>query len=101
MSGGIHSRGRASGIRRLSVVLAGLGSVAGLWSATGATSVLAASKAPTASRATTTVKAGSVTTQDWPTYLHDAARTSVSGDTTMNPANVQFLQKKFTTVTGG
>ena len=40
-------------------------------------------------------------TQDWPTYLHDAARTSVSGDTTLTPANVAFLQKKFTAVTGG
>ncbi|HEY6470533.1 MAG TPA: PQQ-binding-like beta-propeller repeat protein [Candidatus Dormibacteraeota bacterium] len=101
MSGGIHSRGRASGIRRLSIVLAGLGSVAGMWSATGATSVLAAPKAPTSGHAATTVKAGAVTTQDWPTYLHDAARTSVSGDTTMSPANVQFLQKNFSAVTGG
>ncbi len=41
------------------------------------------------------------TTQDWPTYLHDAARSSSSGDTTLTTANVQYLQQKFAAVTGG
>ena len=45
--------------------------------------------------------AAAATTQDWPTYLHDTARTSASGDTTLTPANVQFLQEKFAAVTGG
>ena len=66
--------------------------------------VFAAHAAPTTTaggHGLVTGKAAAATTQDWPTYLHDAARTSASGDATLTPANVQFLQKKFAAVTGG
>jgi len=38
---------------------------------------------------------------DWPTYLHDASRSSASADTTLTKATVPYLQQKFATVTGG
>src|SRR5580698_6716718 len=38
---------------------------------------------------------------DWPTYLHDAGRSSVSADTTLTKATIPYLQQKFATATGG
>ena len=39
--------------------------------------------------------------QDWPTYLHDPQRTSASGETSLSPANVANLNKKWSFKTGG
>jgi outer membrane protein assembly factor BamB len=41
------------------------------------------------------------TQQDWPTYLHDVARSSASGETILNTANVPYLQSTWNFVTGG
>ena len=38
---------------------------------------------------------------DWPTYLHDAARSSTSGETTLSPQNASQLQKVWSFTTGG
>ncbi len=103
MSGGIQNGRRAPGFRRAAIALAGVSSFVGLWTTTATTAALAAHTSPATSHATAgkAANAAATTTQDWPTYLHDAARTSVSADTTLTPANVPFLQKKFTAVTGG
>ena len=90
--------------RRVIVVLVGVSSSLSLLVANGSMAVFAAHAASTTTaggHGFVRGKAAAATTQDWPTYLHDAARTSASGDATLTPANVQFLQKKFAAVTGG
>ena len=106
MFGGIHSGRPAPGFRRIAIAVASVSSTAVVWGVFGTTVAAFADHAgSTTHRATSATareaQAAAATTQDWPTYLHDAARTSVSGDTTLTPANVAFLQKKFTAVTGG
>jgi outer membrane protein assembly factor BamB len=117
VSGGTHTKRHAPGFRRAVVALAAVTSFLGVWTATGSTAAFAAHAKPaktgvgaTAGRAspataTPTAQArraaAAAISQDWPTYLHDPARTSVSADTTLTPANVPFLQRKFATVTGG
>jgi outer membrane protein assembly factor BamB len=39
--------------------------------------------------------------QDWPTYLHDAARSATSGEAIITQANAPSLKKKWATLTGG
>ncbi|MBV8444988.1 MAG: PQQ-binding-like beta-propeller repeat protein, partial [Candidatus Dormibacteraeota bacterium] len=47
------------------------------------------------------VSAAPAGSQDWPTYLHDTARSSSSGETLLNTTNVPYLAPKWTYTTGG
>src|SRR5207253_2467063 len=40
------------------------------------------------------------TQADWPTYLHDVARSSASGETILNTTNVPYLQSTWNYATG-
>jgi hypothetical protein len=39
--------------------------------------------------------------EDWPTFLHDTARSGGSGETILNTANAPLLKKRFSYLTGG
>src|SRR5262249_40870012 len=39
--------------------------------------------------------------EDWPTFLHDVARSSASGEKTLSPSTVGALKLKFTFAAGG
>ncbi|HEX2348520.1 MAG TPA: hypothetical protein VHI51_08795, partial [Ktedonobacterales bacterium] len=39
--------------------------------------------------------------QDWPTYLHDLARTSASAESILTTGNVALLQRQWAYLTGG
>jgi outer membrane protein assembly factor BamB len=45
--------------------------------------------------------AGAAAADDWPTYLHDPARSSTSPETTLSPANAAQLTKLWSFKTGG
>jgi outer membrane protein assembly factor BamB len=87
--------GSRSGVRQAIVTAIAAATVAGGFTLAGAPTTVMAAPAHRGAA----VQSSSV--QDWPTYLHDAARSSASADTTLTVANVQFLQKKFAAVTGG
>jgi outer membrane protein assembly factor BamB len=47
------------------------------------------------------VQAAAPVPQDWPTFLHDTARSGASGETFLNTANVTLLKKRWSYLTGG
>src|SRR5438132_10772034 len=47
------------------------------------------------------LRAAAVTYQDWPTYLHDAARTAASNEAILTSNNATALKKKWSYATGG
>jgi polyvinyl alcohol dehydrogenase (cytochrome) len=49
----------------------------------------------------TAASAGPAVAEDWPMYLHDAARSSASGETSISPSNAGSLVKVWSFKTGG
>ncbi len=47
------------------------------------------------------IPASAAAFEDWPTFLHDSARSGASGETILNTANAPLLKKRFSFLTGG
>src|SRR5260370_31150910 len=50
---------------------------------------------------TAPVPATAAAFEDWPTFLHDTARSGASGEAILNTANATLLKKRFSYLTGG
>ncbi|HEY4869322.1 MAG TPA: PQQ-binding-like beta-propeller repeat protein, partial [Candidatus Dormibacteraeota bacterium] len=82
-------------MRRRAGLLSG---IAVLATVMGAVTASGANAAP--GHAAARPQAGQQTTQDWPTYLHDNARSGSSAETVLNAANASTLGVKWAATTG-